>query len=61
MMMHGRNTGKKQMAVRIVKHAFEIIHLLTDKNPLEVTGDYVNLAAQKEKIIWMMNLNVLIF
>ena len=60
-MMHGRNTGKKQMAVRIVKHAFEIIHLLTDKNPLEVTGDYVNPAAQKEKIIWMMNLNVLIF
>merc|ERR1719258_254568 len=33
--MHGRNTGKKQMAVRIVKHAFEIIHLLTDKDPRE--------------------------
>lgn len=29
MMMHGRNNGKKLMAVRIVKHAFEIIHLLT--------------------------------
>lgn len=28
-MMHGRNNGKKLMAVRIVKHAFEIIHLLT--------------------------------
>ena len=24
------------MAVRIVKHAFEIIHLLTDKNPIQV-------------------------
>jgi hypothetical protein len=28
-MMHGRNNGKKLMTVRIVKHAFEIIHLLT--------------------------------
>jgi small subunit ribosomal protein S5e len=27
--MHGRNNGKKLMAVRIVKHTFEIIHLLT--------------------------------
>jgi len=39
MMMHGRNNGKKLMAVRIVKHAFEIIHLLTGENPLQV---YVN-------------------
>ena len=29
LMMHGRNNGKKLMAIRIVKHAFEIIHLLT--------------------------------
>eukprot|EP00058_Branchiostoma_floridae_P023828 XP_002609318.1 hypothetical protein BRAFLDRAFT_124722 [Branchiostoma floridae] len=29
MMMHGRNNGKKIMAMRIVKHSFEIIHLLT--------------------------------
>ncbi|KAK7797472.1 hypothetical protein U0070_010908 [Myodes glareolus] len=29
MMMHGRNNGKKLITVRIVKHAFEIIHLLT--------------------------------
>lgn len=36
-MMKGRNNGKKLMAVRIVKHAFEIIHLLTDKNPLQVS------------------------
>lgn len=28
-MMHGRNNGKKQMAMRIVRHSFEIIHLLT--------------------------------
>ena len=29
LMMHGRNNGKKLLAVRIVKHTFEIIHLLT--------------------------------
>ena len=33
--MHGRNNnGKKMMTVRIVNHAFEIIHLLIDNNPL---------------------------
>lgn len=37
LMMHGRNNGKKLMAVRIVKHAFEIIHLLTGENPLQVS------------------------
>merc|ERR1712106_345298 len=36
LMMHGRNTGKKLMTVRIVKHSFEIIHLLTGENPLQV-------------------------
>ncbi|CAL8365762.1 unnamed protein product [Arctogadus glacialis] len=36
MMMHGRNNGKKLMTCRIVKHAFEIIHLLTGENPLQV-------------------------
>jgi small subunit ribosomal protein S5e len=40
-MMHGRNNGKKLMAVRIVKHAFEIIHLLTDQNPIQVTIDAI--------------------
>ena len=41
LMMHGRNNGKKLMAVRIVQHAFEIIHLLTDKNPIQVLVDAV--------------------
>eukprot|EP00894_Picocystis_sp_ML_P003158 jgi/Pico_ML_1/53675/g4183.t1 len=35
LMMHGRNNGKKIMAVRIVRHAMEIIHLLTDQNPIQ--------------------------
>ena len=40
-MMHGRNNGKKLMAVRIVKHAMEIIHLLTDLNPIQVIVDAI--------------------
>ncbi|XP_013416229.1 40S ribosomal protein S5 [Lingula anatina] len=36
LMMHGRNNGKKLLAMRIVKHAFEIIYLLTGENPLQV-------------------------
>ncbi|KAJ1919712.1 ribosomal protein S5 [Tieghemiomyces parasiticus] len=41
LMMHGRNTGKKLMAVRIIKHAFEIIHLLTEQNPIQVVIDAI--------------------
>ena len=35
-MMKGRNNGKKLLTVRIVAHAFEIIHLFTDQNPIQV-------------------------
>merc|ERR1711871_373541 len=36
MMRYGRNNSKKVMALRIVKHAFEIVHLLTEQNPVQV-------------------------
>ena len=36
LMRHGRNSGKKLMAARIVKHTLEIIHVLTDENPIQV-------------------------
>merc|ERR1711923_694181 len=36
LMMHGRNNGKKLLTVRIVKHCFEIIHLLTGNNPVQI-------------------------
>lgn len=36
LMFHGRNSGKKLMAVRIIQHAFEIVNLLTDENPVQV-------------------------
>jgi small subunit ribosomal protein S5e len=41
LMMHGRNNGKKTLAVRIVQHAFEIIHLLSDKNPIQILVDAI--------------------
>ena len=44
--MKGRNNGKKLLAVRIVAHAFEIIHLLTDQNPIQVRVCYT------KSVIW---------
>ncbi|KAH9625090.1 hypothetical protein KSS87_001534 [Heliosperma pusillum] len=41
LMMHGRNNGKKLMAVRIVKHAMEIIFLLTETNPIQIIVDAI--------------------
>eukprot|EP00920_Eleutheroschizon_duboscqi_P019091 GHVT01045249.1.p1 GENE.GHVT01045249.1~~GHVT01045249.1.p1 ORF type:complete len:193 (+),score=17.56 GHVT01045249.1:362-940(+) len=48
MMMHGRNSGKKCMAMRIVEHAFEIISLTTDKNPIQVVVDAVKNGGPRE-------------
>lgn len=36
LMRPGKNAGKKAKAVNIVKHAFEIVHLRTGRNPIEV-------------------------
>ena len=38
LMMHGRNNGKKLLAVRIVRHALEIVHLLADQNPIQASA-----------------------
>jgi len=48
LMFHGRNSGKKLLAVRIVKHAFEIIALMTDQNPIQVLIDAVVNASIRE-------------
>ncbi|MCL4117824.1 UNVERIFIED_CONTAM: hypothetical protein GTU68_004000 [Idotea baltica] len=48
MQFHGRNTGKKVKAIRIVRHAFEIIHLLTGRNPLEVFVKAIQIAGPRE-------------
>jgi len=36
LMQPGKNAGKKAKAMNMVKHAFEIIHLRTGRNPVEV-------------------------
>merc|ERR1712240_993979 len=48
LMMHGRNNGKKLLTVRIARHAFEIIHLLTGENPLQVLVDAIINSAPRE-------------
>ncbi|KAK2089565.1 hypothetical protein P7K49_032231 [Saguinus oedipus] len=34
--MHGHSNGKKLVTVRIIKHAFDFIHLLTGEDSLQV-------------------------
>ena len=48
-MMHSRNNGKKMMTVRIVNHAFEVIHLLTDKTPFQVCVNAVKNGGPREE------------
>ena len=48
LMMKGRNSGKKQMALRIVKQALELIHLQTGENPLQVLIDAISAGGARE-------------
>jgi small subunit ribosomal protein S5e len=48
LMRKGRNNGKKLLAMRIVQHAFEIINLLTDQNPIQVLVDAIINAGPRE-------------
>ena len=41
LMRNGRNNGKKLMAVRIVRHTMELIHILADQNPVQVVVDAI--------------------
>merc|ERR1712032_41296 len=34
LMRHGRNNGKKNIAIAIVRQALDIIHLVTNRNPV---------------------------
>lgn len=47
-MFHGRNTGKKMNAMKIVEQAFDIINLMTDKNPIQILADAVANAGPRE-------------
>jgi small subunit ribosomal protein S5e len=41
LMMKGRNSGKKQLAIRAVRQALDIINLTTGENPLQVLIDAI--------------------
>ncbi|MCL2459937.1 MAG: 30S ribosomal protein S7 [Euryarchaeota archaeon] len=45
------NTGKKQLAIRIVQDAFDIIHQKTKKNPVEVLVTAVANAGPREETV----------
>ncbi|VDL95082.1 unnamed protein product [Schistocephalus solidus] len=49
LMMHGRNNGKKIKTLNILKHSFELIHLLTGENPIQVmVNAIVNSGARED-------------
>jgi len=50
MMRPGKNAGKKILATNIVKNAFEIIHLKTGENPIQVLVRAIENAAPREEI-----------
>jgi small subunit ribosomal protein S5e len=39
LMSKGRNSGKKQLAIRVVRQALDLINLVTGENPLQVLID----------------------
>merc|ERR1711870_120735 len=49
-MRNGTNSGKKLLSNNIVKNSFEIINLLTDKNPIQVLVDAVRYSGPREEI-----------
>ena len=48
LMYHGRNNGKKCLAIKIVKQALDIIALVKNKNPIRVVLDAVSVAGPRE-------------
>jgi small subunit ribosomal protein S7 len=51
LMQTGENSGKKGMATRIVREAFEIIHSRTDENPVQVLVHAVENSAPREETV----------
>lgn len=49
LMQTEHNTGKKELAIRIVREAFEIINKKTKKNPVQVLVDAVANAGPREE------------
>ncbi len=54
LMRPGRNTGKKHLAYNIVKRAFELIHLRTGENPIQVLIRAIENSAPREETTRIM-------
>lgn len=51
LMRGGKNTGKKQLTMKIVKQAFKIIEEKTKKNPIQVLVDAISNAGPREEVV----------
>ncbi|MDI6866869.1 30S ribosomal protein S7 [Methanoculleus sp.] len=51
MMQTEHNTGKKELAIRIVRDSFEIVYQKTRKNPVQVLVDAVANAGPREETV----------
>lgn len=51
MMQTEHNTGKKELAIRIVRDAFEIVNKKTKKNPVQVLVDAVENTGPREETV----------
>ncbi|MDD3932845.1 30S ribosomal protein S7 [Methanoculleus sp. UBA303] len=51
LMQSGNNTGKKELAIRIVRESFEIINKKTKKNPVQVLVDAVANTGPREETV----------
>jgi len=49
LMRPGKNAGKKALATNIVRNAFEIIHLKTGKNPIQVLIEAIERTSPREE------------
>lgn len=49
LMQPGRNAGKKLRAMRFVEQAFDLIHLKTGRNPIQVLVDAIENSAPREE------------
>jgi small subunit ribosomal protein S7 len=51
LMQTEKNTGKKQLAIRIVRDAFEIINKKTKRNPIEVLVEAIGNSGPREETV----------
>lgn len=54
LMKPGRNTGKKHLAYNVVKRAFELVHLRTGENPIQVLIRAIENSAIREETTRIM-------